>query len=158
MADETKGMPAAPGGSTSPVHTNAAAPAAAQAPGGGAAQAAGAQGMAMNPAGGGNRGPAKTPEEEAADRSAPPRNPRKGSAARDRPPEPVQFDPMTLAVNVAAVQKAVAAHASSQLPTPDLDKTVPGGRYKVEGRWVNAHGRELEGDDLRAARDEADED
>src|SRR6185437_16838572 len=39
MADETKGMPAAPGGSTSPVHTNAAAPAAAQAPGGGAAQA-----------------------------------------------------------------------------------------------------------------------
>ena len=55
-----------------------------------------------------------------------------------------QIDPVRLAASMVAVQKAVDAHTSNQLPTPDLDKCHPGGHYLVEGKHVDAWGQEIE--------------
>lgn len=49
--------------------------------------------------------------------------------------------------DVARIVQAVNtnAKAGSLLPTPGMDKAkVPGGQYKVNGRWVDAHGQPIE--------------
>lgn len=43
------------------------------------------------------------------------------------------------------VKEAVASvvDASANKPEGSADETIPGGRYKVGEKWVNAHGEEI---------------
>jgi hypothetical protein len=41
------------------------------------------------------------------------------------------------------VRAAAPALADDDLQAVEIDETVPGGRYEVDGRTVNAHGEEI---------------
>ena len=79
--------------------------------------------------------------------------PGKTPVAQPLPVAP-QVDPQQLATAMIAVQTAMQARATSQLPTPNMDETVPGGRYMVDGKVVNAHGHEVKDEDQSGAKPE----
>lgn len=81
------------------------------------------------------RGPAQIP-----DAAKPPGD------AQAPPPQQVVLDPAVLATAIVAAQTAAASRGAQLLPTEGLDKTVPHGQYKVDGQWVNAHGKPLQTD------------
>lgn len=43
----------------------------------------------------------------------------------------------------AETSKAAAIESPADSDAPRLDETVPGGRYRVGDKWVNAHGKEI---------------
>jgi hypothetical protein len=67
-----------------------------------------------------------------------------GRPATESAPAPPQVDPAVIAVAVAAATAALERNRVGALATPDMDKTVPGGVYIVDGRVVDAHGNERE--------------
>lgn len=84
--------------------------------------------------------------------------PRQGLGGRQTPPEAppaTQVDPAIIAAATAAATIAIEKQRTAGLATPDMDKTIPGGIYIVEGQVVDAHGnpREMPGEEK--ARDEA---
>jgi hypothetical protein len=74
---------------------------------------------------------------------APQRGPSGGRRAA-APPPPMEVDHAALGAAVAAAVGAMNKQRALTEPTPDLDRTVPGGCYVVDGVCVNAHGELIE--------------
>ena len=49
-------------------------------------------------------------------------------------------------VQPAPLQGVNPANPVVPQPTPDIDKTIPGGRYLVDGKLVDANGQEIKDD------------
>ncbi len=50
-----------------------------------------------------------------------------------------------IAKAVVIAQSDVNRMLHGQEKTPDMDKTIPGGRYLVNGNWVDAYGKKING-------------
>lgn len=81
------------------------------------------------------KAPEKAPEKAAADAKAgTPADPAGGN-------DSVQ----TLAASIANLEQRTRLGTPAGA-TADLDRTVPGGKFRVRGKLVNAHGREIDDD------------
>lgn len=82
-----------------------------------------------------------------------------GRAVAEAPPAPTQVDPAIIAAATAAAVAAVERTRAGATATPNMDKTVSGGVYIVEGKVVDAWGNEREmpreGEDDKAGDDGA---
>jgi hypothetical protein len=86
--------------------------------------------------------------QEAARGGAPPASAnRPGLGGRPTAPEGppmTQVDQGVIAAATAAAVAALQQQRTASAPTPNLDKTVPGGVYIVDGKVVDAFGNERE--------------
>ena len=70
-------------------------------------------------------------------------------AGATTPAAPAPAHPADVNASVAETLKHLEERtrlAAPQAATPDLDKTVPGGKYIRRGALINAHGREIHPD------------
>jgi hypothetical protein len=65
--------------------------------------------------------------------------------------EPPQIDQAAVGNIIAVAMKQMQVQRAATAPTPDMDETIPGGLYVVEGKVVDAWNNELKTDEEKAA-------
>lgn len=89
---------------------------------------------------------AGSPEAAAAQMSAG-RGHRLQGKAFDQERAPGGADPVAMATAIQIANQQIEMARLSQVATPDMDRTIPGGLYVVEGKTVNAFGDEISVED-----------